>query len=484
MKNISILVAIALIAVIYSCGNNNSKENSKSKSSTKVDNISNNETQKANTVSEPLRDLLKNIEPHNIHIIKYKGTLGKSNITVQLQNRAVIIKDNMEVSVYMYDKINNPLALEYDKTKNYICLNELFPKKKTQGYKKGGTLSFKNNKELAFEMTGEYINPKGTKTYPVHLKAVEIITRVQKENFEELQEHRTDKHYFTVESAWGVGFYDDTIRFVRKINVYDKKTNRKLQSLPVSFGKYYSLACVEPTNTKPNGIQIGCCPRALNDNVNVDYIAFLPKNGKYEKDSLVKGHDEYDVGTMYRGYNENGDIVEQMWDMYNPYRNVIYVTTNDGFSENINEDIRNNMLIINRTYKTYSEEITIMPFDYSLDSNKKPPYMATTKTDKKTGKKTVTVETNYPKNSYKLSANGKILLEWNDPNGVIIDFNGQDDLRKVEKIDINAFDKYSDELFVDSFAIVLNPNFNSIPEAIEKHGRLMVVTVLHKTTDK
>ncbi len=470
MKKLRILLVVALVAIISSCGG---QGDTKSESGLSND-------------ADELKQIFETTPFKDIHIIKYKGTLGDSHITVQLQNEAGLSQYADRKTLYMYDEINNPLKLEYDQTKDYICLNELFPKKNEEGYKKGGTLSFKNNKELTFEMTGEYVNPKGTKTYPVHLQAVEIITKVQKENFEELQEHRTDKHYFTVESAWGVDL-QDTIRFVKQINVYDKKTNKKLQSLPIPFGEYRSFACVEPTNTKPNGIQIGCCPSwDVNPNYYYDYIAFLPKNGKYEKDSLVQGHSEYELGTtMFRGYNENGDIFEESgYNERETYHNIIYVTTKRDFDESRSEDIPSNIVEIRREYDTYVEEFKIIPFDYDFEPDTKPIYMEIFKTDKETGESSYTIETNYEKKSYELSADGKTLLKWKDSYGLILDFNGQDDLRGVEKIATDAFEYYADvDLGMNGyhqFMIKLNPNFKDIPEAIKKYERLKERTYLSK----
>ncbi len=505
MKKISILLAIALMAIIYSCGNGGNNGNtktvsneSKQESQTKIDNK---ETQTNNIDTERLKDLLKKTPKKDIYIVKYKGTLGKSHITLELKNL-----DDDENSLYMYDNINNPLVLKYDKTKNYICLDELFPKKGKKNkkdesdekkYKKGGTLSFKNSKNLAFELTGEYKNPKGTKTYPVNLQAVEVYTKNQKENFEELQEYRTNKHYFTLVSSWFEDdFYSKILREVKQINVYDKKTNKMLQSLPIPFGKVYCFAVIEPTNTKPNGIQIGCSPKSIiNPGYFDDYVAFIIKNGKYVKDSLVCGHEEYERGLVYRKYNENGDVLElSSYSERDFYKNIIYVTSENGFSESISEDLPNDRSIIYRNYDTYSEEITVIPFDYDFNSDKKPVYMETIRTDKKTGKTTRYVETNYPKDVYKISDDGKTLLKWNEISGIVMDLNGQDDLRKIEKIDKNAFAEchYGGDMSeVDFsihgnqlFAIILNSNFKSIPPEIKKYenleGRIQLVTSKEK----
>ncbi len=484
MKKLSIFLTIALMSIIYSCGNGENGSNEQKADSLASETVE----QIGEKNTERIKELLQTTPKKDIYIVKYKGTLGKNNITLELKNL-----DDNENSLYMYDNINNPLVLEYDTTKNYICLNELFPQKNKKEYKKGGTLSFKNNKDLAFELTGEYKNPKGTKTYTVNLQAVEVYTKNQEEDFEELQEYRTNKHYFTLVSNWSEDdYFNETLREVKQMNVYDKKTNKMLQSLPIPFGKNFCFAVVEPTNTKPNGIQIGCCPTGvLNPNGFEDYIAFFIKNGKYVKDSLVCGHEEYERGVMYRKYNENGDILElSSYSERDFYKNIIYVTSKKNCKESTSEDIPNDRTIIYRDYDTYSEVITVIPFDYDFNSDKKPVYMETIRTDKKTGKTTRSVETNYPKDVYKISDDGKTLLEWNEISGIVMDLNGQDDLRKVEKIDKNAFAEcdYGDDMSEVNFsmngnqlfAIILNSNFKSIPPEIKKYenleGRVQLVT--------
>ncbi len=485
MKKVSILLVVALMAIISSCGGNENKENNENSEAEAVaesyedsEIISNEETPEIAIDTEQLKELFQTTKLENIHIVKYRGTLGDNHITLQLQNKAGIPDDNPEVSLYMYNKINNPLKLKYDNTKNYICLNEQFPKKKGKGYKKGGTLSFKNNKKLTFEMTGKYVNPKGTKTYPIHLQAVEIITKDQKDNFEELQEYRTDKHYFTVESAWGVGFYDKTIRFVKQINVYDKKTNKKLQSLPVPFGEYYSSACVEPTNTKPNGIQIGCCPNGIvNPNGFEDYIAFLLKNGRYKKDANVKGHKKYERGELYCKYDKNGDIIKvSTHNEFEYFEEIIYVTSDIGVkTKTMWQNLREYRCAEEIVYDAYDVEILTMP------ECGNPVYKRTIKKDKQGKVLSCKVKTNYPQNNYKLSADGKTLLECN-VSFMHFDLNGQEDLRKVEKIASNAFGINDDEeenaYMSLPFSITLNPNFKTIPKAIRKYEVLEGMTSL------
>ncbi len=469
------------MAIIYSCenseNNGNSKtESSKSKQESQTD-IGNAKTQEPNIDTERIKELLQTAPKKDIHIVKYKGTLGESNITLELKNLS-----DEENSLYMYDNINNPLVLEYDKTKNYICLNELFPKKDKKEYKKGGTLSFKNNKDLVFELTGEYKNPKGTKTYPVHLQAIEVYTKDQEEDFEELQEYRTDKHYFTLISSWFEDdYFNETLREVKQINVYDKKTNKMLQSLDVPFGKNNCSAVVEPTNTKPNGIQIGCSPNGvLNPSGFDDYIAFFINNGKYEKDKLVSGHNEYGYGTDYRKYNKNGDVFEVSKDSESEYfEKTTYITSSSKIkTETLKQNLQENRCEKEIIYEDYVEKVLIMP---DCDN---PKYIQTTKEDKKGNVLSCKVETNYNGNDYKLSADGKTLLECS-ASLIHFDLNGQEDLRKVEKIDKNAFleDDLDEEIIEDylmdlPFSITLNSNFKEIPKEIKKYDYLKEITKL------
>ncbi len=331
MKFRQFILSIAIIAMMYSCGG--SSDNNQSDKTAEKETQEKSELVVKKKPENKLKQILDTIKQKDIYIIKYKGTLGKSKITLQLR-----VKDSNDLdtvySLYMYDKLNNPLLLASNSKSSYLCLHELFPKKKGKRYpyKKGGTLSFKNHKTYNFEMKGEYTNPKGTKNYPVSLQATEIVTKNQKENFEELQEYSASKHYFTVKSSWS---YDSSMNeyqlFVHKINVYDKQTNKKLQILNIPFEDYLYATDVEPTNTKPNGIQIGYYDG--NDNGDLDYAAFLLKNGKYEKDSMVCA--EY----KYSRYDENGDIITEIFNVNKGYYcRKIVVTSKLPYKEKIIED--------------------------------------------------------------------------------------------------------------------------------------------------
>ncbi len=481
MKVKQTIISIVTVAMLYSCGGNSGSNQAETTSKNTAVNNTQHKTEAVDRKKpeSKLKKILDTIKHENIHIIKYKGTLGKSNITLQLPGEY----GSDDLYLYMYDNLNNPLLLEADPKANYIRLNELFPKKKDnkQYYKKGGTLTFKNNKKYDFELRGQYTNPKGTKTYPVSLQATEIITKNTKGSFEELQKYSTPKHYFTVESSWKTQGREDKFKSVDKINVYYKKTNKKLQSLDVPFKDNLPISNVEPTNTKPNGIQIGCTPLGINDAGLTDYIAFLWKNGKYKKDSTVCGKDGYDVYSVYSRYDKNGDIVNESYHMYRgSFCEKIYVTSKLPYKKEITTSSVKYGYENEKFFDTYIEITSKFP------ESGEPTYESFVRKDKKTDELLYySVKTNYPKEDYKLSTDGKTLLKCEilpQP----FDLNGQEDLRKVEKIDKHAFlQKYDDgEILNEAYlphSIILNPNFKEVPKELEMYDILKERTKLAPT---
>ncbi len=463
MKKISILLAIVLIAAVYSCNNRGTSKTESDKNKNQTDTTASiSEIEEPDTDEGGLSAILDTIKPENIHIIKYLGNLGASDVILEFHSPSK--KDSY--SLYMLKGFNTPITVKLDKSVDYIKFNEMNETK--------GQLSFEKHKKCDFILEGIYINKEIINApYNVRLQAVEIITENSEGDFDVLQAYSTKDHFYKIH----VGKYINNYYIENSSMVaYDKKSGKELDEQVMSTinkADYdVPISCIQPSNTNnPNDIQISFTPFTGNDNRYSTHTAYTFKNGEYQEDYLINNiYSTY--ADVYVGYNKNGDIYVEESDTRFPHSYIMPVTSGiEAYYD---------------SYTNYPEDKSVKTVYDKADkcfvqTLKQGTYKTVTKIDRETGTViSYNVTTNYPKSDYEISKDGKTLLKCK-MDFQTFDMNGQDDLRQVEKIAANAFDVDEERDYEDPmspFTIILNKNFETIPEAIKKYPNLAAVTEL------
>lgn len=418
----------------------------------------------------------KNLQ--NIYCATYTGTLGKNKITVQFYEADYENK----YSLYLYDKYNTPILLKRDKKANFLRFAELHPNKTKDKQLEVGYFEFKNNKEYAKNLKGNWVSKNRKKSYPVKLKLTNWVSEDRITDCHALQYHSNRNHYFKVIPKEGVNGLSEKAYFVKQIEVYSKKTNQKIQTISNLKADFSNIMSVEPTNTKPEGIQLGYFfPFVPNNYGELSlFTAYLLKDGRYIKDTKLKGYEynknlyEYDL--IYQKYDKYGDIItwEGNYQFSKNHRVITLVTSKPTAGKIILEslDVRSDM----STFEYYDKNGNIVranyiPYMKTMEEADKAVYTKIEILNPKTRKVISSkLKTNYSKSDYELSADGKTLLKWYG-HAAILDLNGQKDLQQVEKIDPEAFM----DILVDITGlhrVILNKNFKEIPKSIKDISEL------------